>query len=648
MLRGGNIMYIRLQSEGTIGRLTLANRVVMPAMGVNLASPDGGVTEDIIAFYEARARGGAGLIISEITRIEGGAGISEPCQLAAYRPSDIGELQRLVDAVHKYETGIFIQLQHPGREASPAIAGERPVAPSPVANPLSGGGVPRELSLEECGALAQKFALSAQIAMAAGADGVELHGAHGYLINEFLSPAMNFRTDRYGGSFENRMRFLTEILAGIRKSCGPRFPVSVRINAEEALPGGIDLPEACRIAAVLEKAGADAINVSCYSQGCIEPGTYEEGWKKNMPSAVKKAVSIPVIAVCNIKSPAAAEALLEEGACDFVGVGRGHLADPEWCAKAFSGREDEIRTCIGCLGCFGEIVKAKRVRCAVNPVTGREREYASPARDGKERVVAIVGGGPAGIEAALVLKERGFSPVVFDRGERLGGTLNTADKGYGKEKITRYTDSLIRQAEKAGIETRLGTDASPETIRELDPCGVFVACGAEPLVPPIPGINEDLVCTAEDVLLGSEKLQGRVVVVGSGMTGLETAEMLAMDGCSVTMVEMLDELGAGVYPTVVQDVMGRIAQHDAVILTGHRLERVTPAGVELTRLSDGEKVAVNADRVVLAMGVVPRKAAADGFKAAFPNVHVIGDAYRGARILEATRDAHGKAFTFEP
>ncbi len=178
MLRGGNIMYIRLQSEGTIGRLTLANRVVMPAMGVNLASPDGGVTEDIIAFYEARARGGAGLIISEITRIEGGAGISEPCQLAAYRPSDIGELQRLVDAVHKYETGIFIQLQHPGREASPAIAGERPVAPSPVANPLSGGGVPRELSLEECGALAQKFALSAQIAMAAGADGVELHGAH--------------------------------------------------------------------------------------------------------------------------------------------------------------------------------------------------------------------------------------------------------------------------------------------------------------------------------------------------------------------------------------------------------------------------------------------------------------------------------------
>ncbi len=245
---------------------------------------------------------------------------------------------------------------------------------------------------------------------------------------------MNFRTDRYGGSFENRMRFLVEILAGIRKSCGPRFPVSVRINAEEALPGGIDLPEACRIAAVLEKAGADAINVSCYSQGCIEPGTYEEGWKKYMPSAVKKAVSIPVIAVCNIKSPAAAEALLEEGACDFVGVGRGHLADPEWCAKAFSGREDEIRTCIGCLGCFGEIVKAKRVRCAVNPVTGREREYASPARGREGARRGDRRRRPCGIEAALVLKERGFSPVVFDRERWLGGTLNTADKGYEKKK----------------------------------------------------------------------------------------------------------------------------------------------------------------------------------------------------------------------
>jgi len=641
-------MYEKMRSEGRIGHLTLPNRVVMPAMGVNLASPDGGVTEDIIAFYEARAKGGVGLIISEVTRIAGGAGISDPCQLAAYRPSDIGELQRLVDAVHKYDTRIFIQLQHPGREASPAIAGEQPVAPSAVANPLSGGGVPRELSVEECGALAQQFAVAAQIVMAAGADGAELHGAHGYLINEFLSPAMNFRTDRYGGSFENRMRFVTEILAGIRERCGARFPVSVRINAEEALPGGIDLQEACRIAAALEKAGADAINVSCYSQGCIEPGTYEQGWKKYMPEAVKKAVSVPVIAVCNVKDPSAAEALLEAGVCDFVGVGRGHLADQEWCAKAFSGREGEIRKCIGCLGCFGEIVKAKRVRCAVNPVTGREREFERPVRNGEGRVVAVIGGGPAGIEAALVLKERGFEPVIFECGNRLGGTLNTADKGYGKEKVTRYVDSLIAQVGKAGIETRLGTEITPESVKALDPCGVFVACGAEPLIPHIPGIDRECVCTAEDVLLGREKPEGSAVVIGSGMTGLETAEMLAMSGCELTIVEMLEELGVGVYPSVVQDVMSRIVPHGPVILTGHRLESVVPGGVELVRLSDGESVFVKANRVVLAIGVSPRKAVVDAFKAAFSTVRVVGDAQRGGRILEATQDAHGKAFTFEP
>lgn len=641
-------MYHRLRQEAKIGRLTLANRVVMPAMGANLGAPHGGVTDDIIAFYEARAKGGVGLIITEITRIQDGAGIGEPCQLAAYRPSDISDLQRLVEAVHKYESRIFIQLQHPGREASTAMTGEQPVAPSPVANLLTGGGVPRELSLEECEILVQKFVGAAQIAMSAGADGVELHGAHGYLINEFLSPAMNFRTDKYGGSFDNRMRFVTEILAGIRQSCTNHFSVSVRINAEEALPGGIDLQEASRIAAALEKAGADVINVSCYSSGTLEPGTYAQGWKKYMPAAVKTAVAIPVIAVCNIKEPGAAEALLEQGVCDFVGVGRGHLADPDWCAKAFSGREDEIRTCIGCMGCFGEIVKARRVRCAVNPLTGREREYARPVKNGRGRVVAVVGGGPAGIEAALALKERGFAPVVLDDKQRLGGTLNTADKGYGKEKITRYVDALIAQVQKAGIEVRLNTRIDPEGVKALNPCGVFIACGATPLIPSLPGIDEKCVCVAEDVLLGRVKPTGSVVVIGSGMTGLEAAEMLAMNGCRLTLVEMLGELGPGMFPLIVQDAMSRITPHNPTILTRHRLERVAPDGVELSRLTDGETVFVRADHVILAMGVSPRKALVDEFKAACPNVCVVGDARKGGRILEATQDARGRAFTFEP
>ena len=444
------------------------------------------------------------------------------------------------------------------------------------------------------------------------------------------------------------MRFLTEILAGIRELCGKNFPVSVRINAEEALPGGVDLKMAAQIAQAAEQAGADAINVSCYSEGCIEPGTYDQGWKKYMASAIKEAVHVPVLAVCNIKDPAVAEVLLQAGVCDFVGVGRGHLADPDWCRKAFEGRDAEIRKCIGCMNCFGEIVKPLRVKCGVNPVTGREREYAHPVRDGNGRVVAVIGAGPAGIQAALVLKDRGFAPILIDDGARVGGTLNVADKGYGKEKITRYCDSLAAQLQSAGVETRLGEAATVESVKALNPCGVFVAAGAEPMIPPIPGIDGGNVMTAESVLLGENKVTGKAVVIGSGMTGLETAEMLAGHCQKLTMAEMLNQLGTGIYPSVVSDVMSRITPHHPDILMEHQLTRVTDKGVELKRLSDQQTVFVEADAVILAMGVRPRKALADAFKAAFPGAVVIGDARKGGRILEATQDAQGKAFTFEP
>lgn len=640
-------MFEGLKAPGSIGHLIVKNRVFMPAMGVFIAAPGGGVNDDIIAFYEARAKGGVGLIITEVTRVDGGAGGGEPCQLAAYRPADVIELQRIVDTVHKYDTRIFVQLQHPGREASSLVTGVQPVAPSAVANP-GGGELPRELTTAECQELVSKFIRAAVFVQMSGADGVELHGAHGYLINEFLSPAMNFRKDQYGGSFENRMRFVNEILKGIKGACGEKFPVSVRINAEEVLPGGIDLEEAKRIAQALEAAGADAINVSTYSIECIEPGTYPQGNKKRLSAAIKAVVRIPVLGVSNIKDPEAAEALLAEKAVDFVGIGRGLLADPDWCRKAFTGRADEIRRCIGCLGCFSEIVKFHRIKCAVNPVTGREREYAHPQQDGQNQVVAIVGGGPAGIEAALTLKERGFVPVIFERSTRLGGTLNIADRGYGKEKITAYTDSLITQVKKADIEVRLGTEATVENVKALGPQGVFVACGAKPLVPAIEGLDSPKVVTAEDVLLGRDYPTGKVAVIGSGMTGLETAELLTEQNCNLILVELQNQVGPGMYPAVVADVMGRIQEGSPRILTGHQLLKVTDAGIEVLRLADHQQIALEADWVVLALGVRPRKDVVDLFRGGFENVVVVGDARHGGRILEATQDAHGRASVFEP
>ncbi|MCL1855132.1 MAG: FAD-dependent oxidoreductase [Clostridia bacterium] len=639
-------MFDTMKSTASIGRLQLSNRVVMTAMGVNLSAPGGGVSDDIIAYYEARARGGVGLIISEVTRVTDGAGSSEPCQLAARGLKDIPDLQRLVDAIHKYDTKLFFQLHHPGRMASSAVTGVQSVTSSLF--PDEPEGDLRELSTDECEALVQAFITGAVVAQMAGADGVELHGAHGYLINQFISPGFNRRTDPYGGSFEGRMRFAVEILKGIHSKCGAHFPVSVRINAEEALPGGITIDEAIKVAAELERAGADVINVSCMTLGCIEPGTYAQGWKKHMAAGIKKAVAIPVIAVCNIKEPEIGEQLLREGVCDLIGVARGHLADPEWCNKSFGGREKEIRRCIGCLACFDEICKLHRVKCAVNPVTGREREYACPREDGGGKTVAVVGGGPAGIEAALVLKARNFAPVIFEEGARLGGALNVADKGYGKTLITKYTDGLIAQANHAGITIRCGEKAAIESVRALNACGVFVACGASPFKPPVEGIGGENVCTAEDVLMGKVKPSGAVAIIGSGMTGLETGEMIAAAGCNVTLVEMLDAVGPGMYPSVVDDVMSRIVPHHARVLTGHRLVKICPGKAILTRLTDNESIEIQADWVVMAVGVRPREEVTEAFRAAFDPVRIIGDAHRCGRILEATHDAHAQAFVFRP
>ncbi len=644
-------MYARLFSPVRIGSVAIKNRVAMTPMGVNLAAAGGGVNDDIIAFYEARAQGGIGLIVSELCRVMDGAGAGGACQIAARNAGDQQGLERLVDAVHKYGTKMFIQLHHPGR--SYALGGEQPVAASAVAGPF-GGDAPRALKVPEIEQIQGAFVNGARIAQTAGADGVELHGAHGYLINCFLSPYLNRRDDRYGGSFENRLRFLLEIVAGIRATCGQSFPLGVRLSAEEFLEDkGNDLAATCKIAAKLETAGVDFLDISCTIPespilACIEPGTFEQGWKKYMAAEIRKHVKIPLIAVANIKEPDVAEAILEEGCCDLVGVARGHLADPAWCNKAKAGKAETIRKCIGCLVCFDEIEHGRHVKCSVNPMTGREREFAHPERDGAGRPVAVIGGGPAGVTAALVLKDRGFHPVLFDPSPRLGGTLNVADKGIGKEKITRLVDSMIAQVLDRGIELRLGEEATVDKVKALSPCGVFVACGARPFIPPVPGIDRSNVVIAEDVLLGRIEVKGDCVIVGSGMTGLETAEVVLKAGHKATIADMLPQIGAGAEAMVILDLKQRMAPYDPTYLPGHRLVRITGAGVELESIASGEPVSVSADTVILALGVRPQSDVVHRFRAAFPDARILGDAARGGRIVDATQDAYGQAFVFEP
>lgn len=648
-------MYSNLFSPVSIGRLEIKNRVAMTAMGANLAAAGGGVNDDAIAFYESRAKGGVGLIISGVCRVLNGAGASEPNQLAARSTADLQGLERLMDTVHKYGTRMFLQLHHPGREGQ-LLFGEEPVAASAVPHPLSGL-TPRALTVPEIQRIQAAFVTGARVAQMAGADGVELHGAHGYLINSFLSPYLNRRDDDYGGSLENRLRFLLEILAGMRGACGGNFPLGVRFSAEEFLGDqGNDLATSCRIAVALEQAGVDFLDISsCIPEtppesalACIEPGTYEQGWKKFMAAAIKQHVRIPVIAVANIKEPEVAEAILREGCCDLVGVARGHLADAAWCNKARGGRAEMIRKCIGCLVCLNEIFHHRHVKCSVNPTTGREREFARPERNGAGRIIAVIGGGPAGLTAALVLKERGFHPVLFDAARRLGGTLNVADKGIGKDKITRFIDSLVAQARETGIDLRLGEEATVAKVQALSPSGVFIACGARPFIPPVPGIDGGNVVLAEEVLLHPEEAKGDCIIIGSGMTGLETGEVVLKSGHRTTIADLLPEIGAGADMMTILDAKQRMAPYHHTYLPGHRLTRITPEGAEFACLATGLPVQVAADTVILALGVRPQTDLVARFKATFPDAHVLGDASRGGRVVDATQDAYGQAFVYEP
>lgn len=641
----------KLFEEGQIGRLTIKNRSVMPAMGVGLAEPDGQTNEHIIRYYEERAKGGIGLIITEITRVEPVYGTGMLCQLGANDPKLIPGLERLADRVHRYGTKIFVQLHHPGRENKSAmIEGRQIVAPSAITCKVTQE-EPRALETEEVEDLVKAFVKGANIAKAAGIDGVELHAAHGYLLDEFLSPYTNVREDKYGGSFEKRFTIMGEIIAGIRATCGKDFPISVRISADEFVEGGLTLEQTVPIAKALEECGIDVINVSSgiyeSSTTIVEPSSYPQGWKKHLAKAIKEAVSIPVIAVNNIKDPSVAEALLEEGICDYIGLARASLADPEFMKKTKEGRADEVNRCIGCLNCFGSIGQLGHIKCTVNPRCGREVEFSQYEKNGENRPVAVIGGGPAGMEAALTLKSRGFAPVIFEKCDVLGGQLNLADKPVLKDKLGAYKDSLIARVKAAGIEVRLNCEADVDTVKSINPVGVFLTTGGTPIVPAFDGVNGDNVITAEEFLSGAKTVkEGSVAVIGGGNTGMEVAETLAYDGRKVSLIEMMDEIGRGLYRSVLVDYQIRVAKFDETICTGQKVLSIDATGVNVESTKDQTTSHIDADNVILAIGVKSENSLLAPLKEAFDEVVVVGDAARPGRIMEASLDAVNRAYGF--
>ncbi|MDY5612915.1 oxidoreductase [Dysosmobacter sp.] len=645
--------YEKLFEKGRIGPLTIRNRAVMSPMGTDFADTNGNASPRLIAYYAERAKGGIGLIINEYTGVDDVDSIPTQHNLRMAQDYNVKAAEELTRTVHRYGAKIFAQLHHGGATSKSAFTGRQNLSPSGI--PMTPAGeVPREMTLEDIRRVQDKFVAAAVRCKKAGYDGVELHAAHGYLMTQFLSAYYNHRTDQYGGSLENRCRFIDEVIAGIREKLG-NYPISVRICGDEMTdhPGFWNLEGGLAIARHLEAQGIDCINISNGSSwngnANCEPFSYTPGWKKHVAKAFKEALSIPVIATNTVKDPDFAEQLLEEGVSDFVALGRSQFADPEFMNKAKAGRPETIRKCISCMYCRERLLGgAMPVECSLNPRLGAEYRYRwqDLQKNGAGRPVVVVGGGPGGLECAIILAKRGFAVTLLEKGDTLGGTLNIAKLPPFKANIQGTIDVLALEARENGVDIRLNTEATPDLVKSMNPVGVFLAVGAPPLVPKsIPGIEKAVL--AEDVILGKALCGPTAILVGTGLTGLECAEMVLEHGHKLTMVEMNPAVGQGIYNVVFNDIMSRITPHAPEVLTSHKLTAVTESGAEVTDLTTGETKSLSADTVILALGTHDQEAMLEAYEQLGLNTVLVGSAEVPGRIAGAIRGGFEKAWVFE-
>jgi len=633
-----NKQFPKLFEPGRIGRLELKNRLVMPPMATNYASKDGSVAQRQIDYYEERAKGGVGLVIVEITCVDSPVGKGTVRQICIDDDRFIPDLSRLAAAIKQHGAKAAIQIHHAGRQTSARFTGHQPVAPSPISVP--GSEQPRELTSEEIAALVAKFAEAAERAKKAGFDGVEIHGAHGYLISEFLSPLSNHRQDAYGGSIENRARFLLEVIEAIRERVGRDYPVWCRLSAMEiGAEGGITLEETQVVAQLAEKAGVDAIHVSAHTVGPARRPPLAQPPCSFVPLAegVKKVVSIPVITVGRIP-PELGEDVLGDGKADFISIGRPLLADPHLLQKVAMGRTEDIRPCLYCLTCLDSMNWRKEgVCCVVNPTLGREREYELKPTGSPKKVV-VVGGGPGGMEAARVAALREHKVALFDEADELGGQLLLAAKPPFKDTIETFRKYLVGQMTKLGVELRLRQRFNADMLNELKPDAVVLATGVKPFIPQIPGIQSKKVIQANEVLAGAETGE-RVAVIGGELVGCETALYLVERGKKVTIMRRGPELATKVHQFIREPLLGRLKYRGVSMLTGVEYEEITEAGVAI-RTGAGERKVVEADTVVLAAGAVPDTELLSVLQGRVAQVFSVGDCVEPRGIREAVEEGY--------
>ncbi len=617
-----------------IAGMKIKNRIVMPAGETNYHTPDGSVTDRLLEFYRERAKGGIGFAVVGIAKIEGHffGGI------AAHDDRYIPDLRRIADVFHEYDVKCALQLWHPGRYEISLDPNRQPVAPSPIPPPIFTKKVPKELTKEEILQIEEEFADAAVRAKKAGFDAVELIGSAGYLISQFFSPATNKRTDEYGGSIENRARFAVEIIQLIKERCGESYPVLIRIPGDEFIEGGNTVKEMKVIAKILEDAGVAAINVMAGWHESRRPLTtmlVPRGGFAYLAAEIKQAVSVPVIASHRINDPLLAEKILRDGMADMVAMFRPLIADPELPKKAMEGRFDEIRKCVACnQGCMDMVMQAQPITCLVNPTVGREAEFRNLKAE-KPKKVVIVGGGPAGCTAAELLAKKGHRVILFEKTDRLGGQLNVAAKSplaYEFAEVGRYFMNVLP---KLGVEIRYNEEADAAKVLAENPDAVIVAVGASPLIPNIPGVENAV--TAFDVLLEKVNVGEKVVVIGGGGVGCDTAAKLAKEGKKVTIVEMLPKIAADIGVSTRWTVLMYLRQHGVEMLTNTKAVEIKKNAVVVE--SNGERKEIPCDTVVLAVGTRSNDGIYDELASKVPEIYKIGDCVKPRKALDATREA---------
>lgn len=643
-----------------IGSIEIRNRIAMAPMGTLWGDSDGSVSQKIIDYHAARAAGGVGLIIYEATTID---------QMHPYMPNGTGlwddglipSFRRLTDAVHAHGAKLIPQLIHPGPESLTFMFGNQPAGPSALMS-HSTRQMCREISTEEIAVIVEQFGQAARRAREAGCDGVEFHAAHSYLLaGSFLSPLRNRRTDAYGGSLEGRLRFPLEVIRRMKERAGQDFPIVMRISGDEVMPGGRGIDETCAMVPALAEAGVDAFEISggvvpLLSWRSIPPTGTPFAINREQSAAVKKVVDVPVLVVGRITDPHLAENILQKGDADMVVMGRALLADPELPRKAQEGRFDDIAPCIGCsIGCFGRITQLQPLTCTVNPTVGREREMAL-SRASRRKKVLVAGGGPGGMEAARVAALRGHEVTLYEKESGLGGQYTLAAIPPLKQELGKAIKYLATQVEKAGGVIVLKTELTTGLVDRCAPDVVIVATGAIPIVPKIAGVDSPAVSSAHDVLAGKvPEPSGRIVVIGGGMVGLETAEFLARSADNpyvnrpqLTVVEMQDAVGAGLSGEARVLLLRRLAESGVKILTGMRVKEISAAGVHLASPAQGsspaapvragngdEETVMPVDAVVLATGVKSADALGRELMGKVAEIYVIGDAKTPRLALEA-------------